>query len=793
MSANHDALTEMLRGVTDVRRFVEGLSPEERLGLLEAWDLWARPHQRMPEGKWRRWIFRGGRGSGKALHIDTPIPTPTGWSTMGDIAVGDQVFDEHGKPCTVTGATEIMTGRPCFRLTFDDGHEIIADADHEWVTWTRKARKAHGRSLVPGIHPRLRTTAEIAETIRHGHETNHSIPLGGALETPDAALPVAPYTLGYWLGNGGKETSRITIGCAVGSAQLDTCVVDSIKAEGYTVRPTSCPDVFTIPGLITELKALGVGGPAGVRHIPDVYLRASYAQRLALMQGLMDSDGYQSEGFSAAEFCSVVEDLANDLCELAISLGVKASIAEGRAKMNGIDHGPKWRVTFTTRVPVFRTARKSSRQPSTTAQLTRTTHRYIVRCEPIESVPVKCIQVDSASHLYLAGEGMIPTHNSTCAHNTIHRVARDKRRIGRGIIGIVGRTHDDVRLLNVMDKDTGILATAPKDFTPHWQPGPGILTWPNGVIGRVFSADSPEAIRGNNIAWLLADELQSWPNAEATWWAIIEPAVRVGRQQIMITLTPKPQRWLRELENMPGSVRTGARMYDNPFLTADYKASMELAYAGRELGRQELDGEFIDQVRGACLDFATIAGCHVHAAPKEFKQIVVAVDPAVDDGETSDDTGIIVYGHTADDHGYALDDQSGKYDIASGEWARHVVEVYRRWRATVVVAEINNGGKHIEQSIRAIDKSIPFVNVRASDSKRTRAEPIGQLYRRGMIHHVGDKRRWTALEDQWTTWIPGEGKSPNNLDALVWAATYCHIADSVKKAPTPCNALLGRR
>jgi phage terminase large subunit-like protein len=381
---------------------------------------------------------------------------------------------------------------------------------------------------------------------------------------------------------------------------------------------------------------------------------------------------------------------------------------------------------------------------------------------------------------------------SAAAHNTIHKVARNKKALGTGIIGIVGRTHDDVRLVNVLDKDTGILATAPSDFKPTWAPGYGILTWPNGVTARVFSGDALEAIRGNNIAFLLADELQSYPNGEENWFSIVEPAVRVGRSQIMITMTPKTMRWLRELEAMDGSIRTGARMYDNPFLPADYKASMERAYAGRELEKQELGGEYIEKIAGALLDYATIHAHRVPFSPHTFKQVVVAVDPAVTDGEQSDDTGIIVYGHTADDQGYPLADESGKYDIDSGAWARKVVDVYRQWDAHKVIMEANNGGKHLSATIHAVDRSVPVELVTATVGKRTRAEPIAQLYRSGRIHHVGDARMWQALEDQWTSWVPGEGKSPNNLDAEVWAATYCHLAN-VEPTPSSCRNLLGRR
>jgi phage terminase large subunit-like protein len=390
------------------------------------------------------------------------------------------------------------------------------------------------------------------------------------------------------------------------------------------------------------------------------------------------------------------------------------------------------------------------------------------------------------------GRGMGKT---TAANNTLHQVARNKKALGTGIIGIIGRTHDDVRIVNVCDPGTGILATAPSDFRPKWQPGPGILTWPNGVIGRVFSADAPDSIRGNNFAWLLADELQSWPNGEKTWWEIVEPAVRVGRAQIMITCTPKPMKWLRDLESMTDpdnrTIRTGGSTYSNPFLTREALSSYEHAYAGREIGKQELGGEYIEQVRGALLTYAAINGGRVPVAPRDFKQIIIAVDPAVTNTEESDETGIIVYGHTADDQGYVLADESGKFDIESGEWAERVVQLYREWGATLIIVEANNGGDHIGGSLMAIDRSIPYEKKTATKSKEARALPVSMLYKRGRIHHIGNPNRFTKLEHEWTNWVPGEGKSPNRLDALVWAATHCHIQEDAKPQGASCIGLLG--
>lgn len=371
---------------------------------------------------------------------------------------------------------------------------------------------------------------------------------------------------------------------------------------------------------------------------------------------------------------------------------------------------------------------------------------------------------------------------SLAANNTLHMVARDRKRVRRGVLAIVGRTHDDVRTNNVLDPETGVLATAPPGFRPTWRPGPGILEWPNGVICYVLSGDAPASIRGKNISFLVADELPEWPDSETTWFEILEPAVRKGCAQIMICMTPKPLPWLRKLESDPGTVVTGASTFDNVFLARSALDSFRVAYEGKEIAAQELYGEYIDKIAGALLPYAAIERNRVRSAPEKFIKIVVAVDPAVTSTDSSDETGIMVYGVTADDQGWLLADESGKFEIVSGAWAEHVVKVYRDWNADVVIAEVNNGGDFVEASVRAVDKSVPFERVVASRGKETRAEPVATLYQRDRIHHVGPPDRFKALEEQWISWVPGQGKSPNRIDAVVWAATYCHIS---KSAPQP--------
>jgi replicative DNA helicase len=319
---------------------------------------------------------------GKALALDTPLPTPTGWTTMGDVQVGDKLLGADGRPITVTAATEIMTGRPCYEVVFDDQTRIIADADHQWATTTRADRRV-ADALRPGadgsavlsdrrIAASVRTTGEIARTLLRGdgHGFNHAVPVAQPLDLPSAELPIAPYVLGTWLGDGSRSTSP------------------------------------SLPGL----------GVLSNKHIPAQYLRASRQQRMALLAGLLDTDGTVNRTGSV-QFTGTSRRLAADVRELVLSLGYRCGMwtkrVAGRTEASSI----AYTITFTTTDDVFRLGRKRDthrqrRPESTTA---RVRQRMIVAVREVPSVPVRCVQVDAPDCLYLASRSMIPTHNSTLA------------------------------------------------------------------------------------------------------------------------------------------------------------------------------------------------------------------------------------------------------------------------------------------------------------------------------------------------------------------------------------------
>ena len=365
-----------------------------------------------------------------------------------------------------------------------------------------------------------------------------------------------------------------------------------------------------------------------------------------------------------------------------------------------------------------------------------------------------------------AGRG---SGKTKAAAKAINLLARDKAKIGKGEIGIIARTYKDVRY-TCIEGSSGVLAEAPSDFKPAWHPGTGLLVWPNGVRGRIFSADKPEGMRGPNWSLIWGDEIATWPNLKKTWWEVIEPALRVGWARAILTTTPIPLKFLKELEAKENTVVTRATTFDNRWLAKSVKDGFREQYEGSRLGRQELYGEFVEANLQALWRYETIENTRVRRPPT-LKRIVVAIDPAVTANEDSDETGIIVMGTGANNHGYVLHDASGIYTPT--EWATKAIGLFHRYEGDRIVAENNQGGDMIEAVLRAVDPKIPYAGVRATRGKVLRAEPVAALYERGLVHHVGV---FPKLEEQLTDWTPGQD-SPDRLDALVWASTYLQLGD----------------
>ncbi|CAO5193357.1 Replicative DNA helicase DnaB [Frankia sp. AiPs1] len=314
------------------------------------------------------WIIAARPAVGKALALDTPLPTPGGWTTMGRVAVGDELIGADGRPTRVVAATEVMHGRPCYEVEFSDGSVIVADAQHQWVTETRADRRAatdRSEARV-GVLTRPVTTEEIARTLRcptGDNRANHAVHVARPFQLPVVDLPLDPYLLGACLGDGTSATASLT---------------------------STDPEI---------------------KHIPASYLRAAEQQRRDLLAGLFDTGGTVASNGSTVEFTSTDARLVRDVRELVLSLGYRATVTTKRVRGRSEAASTRFTIDFAPQDQVFRLTGKAQRLRPT--GYPGVGLRYITAVRPIQPVPVRCVEVDNSDHLYLAGEACIPTHNST--------------------------------------------------------------------------------------------------------------------------------------------------------------------------------------------------------------------------------------------------------------------------------------------------------------------------------------------------------------------------------------------
>jgi len=340
---------------------------------------------------------------GKRLALTTRIPTPTGWTTMGEIQVGDQVFDRHGAICHVTAVTEVELAPESRRIHFGNGVTLDADVDHQWL-----ASSVSMRRYKKGF--RVVTTAEMEHTLRaeRDQRCNWAVPVTDPIQCPARSLPLDPYLLGIWLGNGSTDGSLLTL-----NRHDHVEIGGRLREGGWIVTYPPSADApgcvgMTPLGLSVILREMGL---LGFKHIPEPYLRASVEQRRELLRGLLDTDGSCGER-GMVELSFTCKPLVNGAMELIRSLGLKLhEVNEGVATLEGRITGPLWRMTFQAPWNPFFVSRKATKWvPALTS---RSRLRYIEAIERIDPIPMRCIAVDSPDCTYLAGEDMVVTHNTT--------------------------------------------------------------------------------------------------------------------------------------------------------------------------------------------------------------------------------------------------------------------------------------------------------------------------------------------------------------------------------------------
>jgi len=399
-------------------------------------------------------LYGGAAGSGKLAKISTPVLTANrGWQTMGSLVVGDYVFDKDGNQTRVVAKSDIEYERT-FEVEFDGWATIIAGENHDWLTHTEKERdtnfkrspeyrekrrkqraekRAEGVSekekktsrvrddiaernslreyeLLPKIEQQLRNTLEIFETQKTNRgRTNHTIEIAKGIQYPERELPIPPYVLGAWLGDGCQNSGQYT--------SIDIPVIEKITKLGFEVSSGTQEKNWYIKGLVGKLREAGVQGN---KHIPEIYKTASFEQRLELVRGILDADGTVDKN-GAIEISLSHEPLALDFHEVLVSLGVKCNIREREAKLYGVNKKNRFRMNFFTDIPMFSLPRQVERWKNSMSKETSSTQRrnvwYITKVTEVEPVPMQCIQVDCPSHTYLIGRELIPTHNSFLLRN----------------------------------------------------------------------------------------------------------------------------------------------------------------------------------------------------------------------------------------------------------------------------------------------------------------------------------------------------------------------------------------
>lgn len=332
---------------------------------------------------------------------------------------------------------------------------------------------------------------------------------------------------------------------------------------------------------------------------------------------------------------------------------------------------------------------------------------------------------------------------------------------------IVARTFADARD-TCAEGESGIVNVLQRyQVIRNWNRSMGEIVLTNGSKIKLFSAEEPDRLRGPQHHGAWCDELAAWEDPDA--WDQLMFGLRLGnRPRTVVTTTPRPVALLKSLINRDTTYITRGNTFENAKnLAATALLELQARYAGTRLGRQELEGELLEDVEGALWSRSWIENTRIKTEQlPSLYRIVVAIDPAVTSGEDSDETGIVIAGATNDGHFYVLEDATMKGTPDS--WGKRAVQAYKDWKADRIVAEVNNGGDMVVMVLQQVDKFVPVTKVHATRGKRMRAEPISALYEQGRVHHVGS---FTKLEDQMVSWTPESNDSPDRLDALVWSLT----------------------
>ncbi len=773
----------------------------------------------------RTWTAMGGRGSGKAIDIEEPILTANrGWTTMGEICVGDVVFDERGEQCNVTSISPIMHNRNCYELTFSTSTKIVACEDHRWLTSTHSERKAARRRqrsidngggrperwLIPD--PPIRTTKDIYETRTYGSrgDTNHAIQVAEALQYPDTDLPVEPYDLGVWLGDGSTHQRDVHLGDRDSSQIL--AGMQHINEEHEPVSRNNCHRYQMTSGFWTSIKALGLPGS---KFIPRLYLESPADQRRALLAGLMDTDGYVDTG-SKAELTLCHEPLALDAFDLITGLGIKATINESDATIDGRVVGRRWRICFAIYQEMLIPMRvdfKVGRIKSEGAQSARQKHRMITSIEPTTSRPVRCITVDSPNHLFLVGRELIVTHNTFTATAWFVPEVLKRHDYRMGVLGPDFGISVGVGITGPCGIKTMIQSFDPELIHKHDEQK-NILTLANGSRIKSLSTENLKTIEGPEFSGYWCDELaelRGQGGDNCVWRKRAEPGIRLigdngePTRKIM-TGTPEATPLIKHLYDQHQQYPSA--YFWTTLATSSNEANIdnvdqryeEATGADGKLGRYgmaKLEGILILESEHALLNETELGAIRVdpseerHRTPEQMDTVILAVDANHSDDKKSDECGIIVAGRRTirDDSRIAHIFADASTPGGPKAWGERIIEALIAFpEIDEVVVEDDKSlvldvlERVLRDELQKIGRPIKVVPIHHRNrSKKQRADPVAVEYQiKHVLHDPSPRmREWslTDMEWQWVSWNPKDStaKSPDRVDADVYAITYLLI------------------
>jgi phage terminase large subunit-like protein len=353
-------------------------------------------------------------------------------------------------------------------------------------------------------------------------------------------------------------------------------------------------------------------------------------------------------------------------------------------------------------------------------------------------------------------------------------------------ISLIGQTATAVRDVMIEDPDSGIIKVYERyGEKAIYEPTKRRILLPNGAICRVFSAEEPDRLRGPQHGFIWLDEPAHYPKITDVWDMALLGLRKGVRLHVMMTTTPLPTAWLKGRIAEPSTRVSRVSTYENLGNLAPNVASRILSrYEGTRLGRQELYGEILEDVEGALWAMGMIGYTELgEIQPDMLSRIVIGVDPAGSTRDGADETGIIVVGQHQDEL-IVLEDATDKYSPEG--WAAVVDRLVAKWDVDCVAVERNFGGDMVRSTLRAVESSARVKDVHASRGKAVRAEPLVSRYEQ---HRVRHQRGLSRLEEEMTTWVPGIGRSPNRVDALVWAATELMRGSGTAAAALPRGPL----